>query len=70
MYLHEFHLSRFVIFSVCFCLSLHLQIMNLFLQRLLSEHSFISFPLTLPHVLLPEGQLKQNGSTYINLRNY
>lgn len=53
-YLHEFYVSRFVVFSVGLRLNLHLQIMNLFLQRLLPEHSLISFPLTPPQFLLPQ----------------
>lgn len=48
MYLHEFDVSSFVFSSVGHHPSLHLQIMDFFLQRLLPEHRLISFPLTLP----------------------
>lgn len=67
-YLHELHMSRSVVFSVNLFLSLCLQIMNLSPQLLLSEQSFLSLPLTLPQVLLPVGQLKQNASVYIKTR--
>lgn len=66
MYLHELDVSSFVLFSVDLHLSLHLQIKDLFLQRLLPERSLISLPLTLPQVLLPVRQLKRNASTYFN----
>lgn len=58
MYLHEFHLSSFIVFNVDLCLSLRLQIMNLFLQRRLRELSLVPLPPTLPQVLLPVRQLK------------
>lgn len=51
-YLHEFDVSSFVFFSVGLCLSCHLKIMDLFLQRLFPEQSLVSFPLTPPQVLL------------------
>lgn len=61
-------MSSFVFFSVGLCLSLHLQIINFFLQRLLPEHSLVSFPLTPPQVLLLVRQLQRNASTDFNTR--
>lgn len=71
MYLQEFDVSGLVIFCVDVFLSLHLQIMNLFLQCLLPELSLVSFPLTLPQVLFPVWQLKQNASIHSSTcKNY
>lgn len=68
-YLHQFDLASSVFFGVGLCLGLALQILELFLQRLLPERGLVALPPTPLQLLLLLRQLQHNTATLSRMRN-